>query len=180
MTDFIVLLRGINVGGHKKVPMAELRALAGELGFGDVRTYIQSGNLLFSSDFSSEVVEADLEAALQRRFGFPVDAVVRTVEQWRVYAAGSAFPEAAAERPHLVMLGLSRRPPHPDAEGRLQAAAAAGERVVCRGDAVWFDFAGGSARSKLTPALLERAAGSPVTTRNWRTVLKLAELAQGG
>lgn len=76
------------------------------------------------------------------------------------------------------MLGLSKAPPQPDAAARLQERATRGERVRLVGDALWIHFPGGVAESRLSPALLDRLAGSPVTTRNWRTVLKLHELAR--
>lgn len=172
----VALLRGVNVGGHKKVPMAELRELAAGLGARDVATYIQSGNLVASIDLTPAELEVALERAIEQRFGFAVEVVARTATQWRAYASGSPFPDAEGERPNLVLLGLSKRPPAREAALELRARATAGERVELRGDAIWMDLPRGSGTSKLTPAALDRAAGSAVTTRNWRTVQKLAEL----
>ncbi len=170
------LLRGINVGGNKKVPMAELRELAKDIGGQDVETYIQSGNLVLTTSMGARDVEASLEQALLARFGFEVEVVVRTASQWRSYAKGSPFPEAEVDRPHMLLLGLSKRPPKPGAAEGLRAYAKAGERVDVVGDAVWVDFPVGAGKSKVTPAVLDRLVGSTVTTRNWRTVLKLAEM----
>ncbi|WP_428266034.1 DUF1697 domain-containing protein [Haliangium sp.] len=172
----IALLRGINVGGHKKVPMAELRALATDLGFADVATYIQSGNLVFSTDLAPESAESALEAAIADHFGFSADVVVRTGAQWRRYASGSPFPDAERERPKLLHLGLPKRAAAPTAAETLLRYAAPNERIEVEADALWIDFASGAARSKLSPAVLNRALGSPVTMRNWRTVHKLVEL----
>ena len=177
-TPFIALLRGINVGGNKKIPMAELREIAGLLGWDNVQSYIQSGNLVFSASVIPSVVELALERTIQERFGFAVDVVVRTSGAWQAYAAGSPFGKAEEERPHLLHLGLSKRPPKPDAVETLRRYAAAGERVEVFDDAIWIDFAGGVARSRLTPAVLDRAVGSTVTARNWRTVQKLGEMAR--
>ena len=172
MTRFVALLRAINVGG-RQLPMADLRALAGELGLRDAATFIASGNLLFSAADAPAVLEARLEEAIAARFGFHADTIVRSAAQWAGYAARNPFPDAA---PKMVHLGLTKRPPLPDAAETLKARAQAGERILVAGDAVWIDFGAGVARSKLTPAALDKAAGSPLTARNWNTVVKLAEL----
>lgn len=174
--SFLALLHGINVGGHRKVPMADLRALAEGLGYQRVRTYIASGNLLFEADTSAAHLEAALEAAIAARFGFAVIVTVRTAEQWRAHAAGSPFPDAEAARPNLLMLGAAKGPVAGDAAATLRPYLGEGERVAVIADGLWIDFANGSVRSKLTPKVLERALGGPVTTRNWRSVQTLAGL----
>jgi uncharacterized protein (DUF1697 family) len=173
----VALLRGINVGGHKKVPMQQLRELAIGIGGQDVATYIQSGNLVLSTTMAPVDVEVALEQALRARFGFDVDVVVRTASQWQVYAGGTPFPDAEAERPHMLLLGLAKLPLKPGAAEGLRAYARAGERVEVRGDALWVDLPAGAGTSKVTPAVLDRLVGSSVTTRNWRTVQKLAAMS---
>lgn len=175
---FIALLRGINVGGRNMIPMPELRALCAGLGWGDVQTYIQSGNLLFRAGAEAARLEADLERAIERRFGPAIPVLVRAAAEWPDYVAGNPFPEASRSEPNLVMLALSKAPPERDAVERLTERAAGGERIARVHDALWIHYASGSGRSKLSPALLDRLVGSPVTTRNWRTVLKLDELAR--
>lgn len=172
------LLRGINVGGNKKVPMADLRTLAEGLGLQNVRTYINSGNLLFRSDLEPAAAELALERAIERRFGFPVEVVVRTAEAWERYAAKSTFPDAEVTRPKVLHLAVAKQPLAKGAAAALQAAARGGERVHALADALWIDFGESVARSKLSPAVLDRHAGSTVTARNWRTVQTLAELAR--
>lgn len=174
----IALLCGINVGGNKKVPMAELRDLATGLGYRHVETYIQSGNLLFATDFGTAAVEVALEQAIEQRFGFSVEVIVRTAEQWRRYAAGSPFPDAEAARPNLLLLAASKRPLKPGAAEALRAAATSGERIEATTDAIWIDFPAGIGSSKLTPVVLDRAAGSTVTARNWRTVQRIVEMVR--
>jgi uncharacterized protein (DUF1697 family) len=174
---FIGLLRGINVGGHNKIPMAELRSLCSELGWTDVVSYIQSGNLVFSASASPETLEAQLQDAIQDRFGFSVTVIVRSAADWRGYINSNPFPQASEKEPNLVMLAVSKAVPAPGAEEGLRERAADGERVVRAGDILWVHFTGGSARSKLSPTLINRLVGSPVTARNWRTVLKLGGLA---
>jgi uncharacterized protein (DUF1697 family) len=177
MTCFIALLRGINVGGNRKIPMAELRELCGELGFEDVQSYIQSGNLVFTASGKADAVEARLEKAIEKRFGFAVDVIVRTAAQWPAYVKGNPLPEASEKEPQLVHLALSKSPPKKDAVAALRERATTGERIEAAGEAIWIHFAGGVARSKLSPTVFDRLVGSPVTARNWRTVQKLAELA---
>lgn len=175
-STYIALLRGINVGGVK-VPMAELRALCeGDLGWRGVETYIQSGNVIFEAGGEPGTLEDRLERALERRFERAIPVLVRAAADWPGYVASNPFPDATEREPNVVMLALSKRPPRPDAVEALTARAAGGERIALAGGALWIHFASGSARSKLTPSVLDRLAGSPVTTRNWRTVQKLDEL----
>lgn len=172
----VALLRGINVGGNNPIPMAALRETCESLGWESVRTYIQSGNVLFSSNLQGVRLESELEAAIAERFGLKIAVVVRTAAQWEELAAANPFADAAGTEPNLVMLGLSKAKPKDGAEAELRQRAGASESIVLRGDAIWIHFGGGAGRSKITPLLLDRAAGSPVTMRNWRTVLKIREM----
>lgn len=174
MTTFVALLRAVNVGG-RKVPMADLRKVAEGLGFSEVETYIQSGNLVFAGKGAAAAVEAKLEAAIAAEFGIEVPVIARTAEQWRAYLK---VPEAFADaEPNRLLLGLAKNAPRKDAAKALAEKAKGGERVEVVGDAVWFHYPEGVGRSKLTPALIDRAVGSPLTARNLNTVRKLAELA---
>ena len=172
----VALLRGVNVGGHARLPMAELRDLCADVGWTDARTYIQSGNLIFRAVGERATLERELESAIEERFGLAVPAIVRDAAEWRAYVDDNPFPEAAEAQPNLVMLALSKAPPEAGAAERLEERGTLGERVVRVRDALWIHFVGGAGRSKLSPTLLDRHAGSPVTTRNWRTVLKLLEM----
>jgi uncharacterized protein (DUF1697 family) len=174
MTSFIALLRGINVGGKTSIPMAELRALAEGIGLAEVRTYIQSGNLLFRAE-PLEGLEEKLEAAVAKAF-LPVPVIVRSAGQWGRYAASNPFPEAAEAEPNRLMMMLSKRPPEAGAAAALQERARDGERVAIAGGALWIHYPGGSGTSKLSPSLIDRLVGSPATARNWRTVLKIGEM----
>ena len=177
MKTFVGLLRGINVGGHNKIPMGELRTLCASLGYGDVRSYIQSGNLIFAADAPAAQLEAELERAIQRRFDLKIPVIVRTATDWSRFLGENPFPDASESEPNLVMLGLSKSAPRTGVAEELTERGDRGERAILVGDALWIHFAGGSGRSKITPSLLDRLVGSPVTTRNCRTVAKLGELA---
>ncbi|MGE0634071.1 MAG: DUF1697 domain-containing protein [Pseudobdellovibrionaceae bacterium] len=173
----VALLRGINVGGHRKVSMKELQSISLKAGLNRVETYINSGNLVFDAGkMKTTDVTMLLEKTIQKHFGFPVDVVARTEKQWKIYAAKPPFADAAEIRPNLLMIGLSKLPFKKDVENLLHERAASTERIKVIGDAIWVDFAGGAGRSKLTPAFFDKAAGSPVTLRNLRTVLKLSEM----
>ena len=177
LVTFIALLRGINVGGHNLIPMPELRSLCGDLGWGDVQTYIQSGNLVFKAPAAPARLEADLEGAIERRFGFPISIIVRAAADWPAYVRGNPYPDESEGEPNRVMLALAKAPPKPDALENLRRRADSGERIAQVGDALWLHYKDGIGKSKLTPVLLDRLVGSPVTARNWRTVLKLHEMA---
>jgi uncharacterized protein (DUF1697 family) len=178
VTRYVALVRGINVGATRKLPMAELRSACVEQGFGGVATYIQSGNIVLESDAPADAVADRLKRLIAERFKLDVPVIVRTAAQWRRYAAGSAFPDAEAERAKLLHLCLSVGPLKEDVARVLTARASAKERIAVKGDALWVDFGESVGNSKLTPALLDKAAGSPVTARNWNTVLKLAEMIE--
>ena len=173
---FIALLRGINVSGKNKIPMAKLRSICTGIKCKDVQTYIQSGNVVFTSGLSAESLEVRLERAIEQEFGFSIPVVVRSASSWSRYVKGNPFPDEADKEGSWVLLSLPKLPPKASVASELQQRAKQGERVVKKGDAIWIHYANGIGRSKLTPALLDRHAGSAVTARNWRTVLKLHEM----
>jgi uncharacterized protein (DUF1697 family) len=176
MGRMVALLRAVNVGG-RKLPMAELRALCvDELGWEDVATYIQSGNIVFTAGGTPAGAEAELEGLIRKHFGYEAPAIVRTKAQWAHYPPGNPFPDEARDRPNWLLMLLSKQPPAAGADALIQARAAAGESVRRVGDALWINFPEGSGTSKLTPALIDRSVGSPATSRNFNTVLKLREM----
>jgi uncharacterized protein (DUF1697 family) len=177
MATFIALLRGINVGGHKKVPMAELRTLCESLGFTDIKTYIQSGNVIFTAADTESALETKLEQAIAKQFGFSVDTLVRAAKNWPAITKHNPFAAACAKEPHLVMMALSKRPANKDAVNALRERAKNGELIEATADAIWFHYPEGVARSKLSSSLIDRLVGSPVSARNYNTVIKLGELS---
>lgn len=177
MGRMVALLRAVNVGG-RKLPMAGLRALCEGLGWRDVATYIQSGNVVFTAAGKADAIEEELEKAIAGKFGLAVPVVVRTAAQWAALAATNSFAKTAREAPNRLQLLVSKRPPARDAAIRLMARAQAGETVEAVRGGLWLHFPEGIARSKLTPALIDKACGSPATGRNYRTVMKLKEMLE--
>jgi uncharacterized protein (DUF1697 family) len=171
----VALLRAVNVGG-RKLPMAELRALCATLGWTDVETYIQSGNIVFAAPGTPAALEKALEAAIEKAFGFAAPAMVRTRKQWAGIAADCAFPDVARDAPNRLVLLLAKARPAADAAALIQARARHGETVKRAGDALWIHFPNGQGDSKLTPAAIDKACGAPATGRNYRTVTTLLEM----
>ncbi|MGE3174556.1 MAG: DUF1697 domain-containing protein [Planctomycetota bacterium] len=174
MEHRVAWLRGINVGaagrGRKSVPMAELRELAESLGAREVRTYIQSGNLLFAGAGTADRWRTKLEAGIRARFGCEVPVVVSAAADLARARRACPFADAAAERPNLVHIGFTT-----GSLGRAVPAALAPyctqeERVAVRGGFLWADYPVTIARSKLTPAVLDRVVGASVTMRNVKTL----------
>jgi uncharacterized protein (DUF1697 family) len=177
MARYIALLRGINVGGNKLIPMAALRTLCEELGFDNVQTYIQSGNIVFGgNEKSAAAVEKKLEPAIAARFGFSAFTIVRSAKDWPGLLRGNPFAAECEKEPNLVVMSLSKQPPKKDAAKALRERAKDGERIEIADDVIWTHYPAGIGRSKLTPTLVDRLVGSPVTARNYRTVKKLTEL----
>lgn len=175
---YAALLRGINVGGSKKVPMAELRSVLEGLGHGDVQTYLQSGNAVFSSaQKDPKALARELGAAIEARFGFPVACLVMDGAYLKSVADACPFPAAELEGKQLHATFFSEQP------GAERFAALDREAYLPEeyrlGDRVLYLYApNGLGRSKLAEALARPAVvkGMDVTTRNWNTVVKLVEL----
>lgn len=175
---WIALLRGINVSGKNIIPMVELRTLCEGLGWQNVQSYIQSGNLVFEADTVASELEHQLEAAIEKRFRFTVPVIVRSDKQWQSYIAANPFQKEIENNAKFVHLLLAKSPPPASVAETLTDFAANGEQVRLVGNGLWIYYAGGVGRSKITPAKLDKAAGSPVTARNWNTVVKLGEMLE--
>jgi uncharacterized protein (DUF1697 family) len=174
---FVVLLRGINVGSTRKVPMADLRAICLKLRWQRPETYIQSGNLIVEACGDAQQVRRALEPELAARFGFAVDVVVRTAPNWETCAAANPFANEAAALDKMVHLYLSRDPLASRATDVLKERARISERIHIAGGALWIDYGTpGVAGSELTTSLIDKACGSPATGRNLNTVLKIRDM----
>ncbi|KHL10635.1 uncharacterized protein (DUF1697 family) [Mumia flava] len=174
-TPVVYLLRAVNVGGNK-VPMAELRELASDLGADAVSSYVNSGNLLCVPPGDAAAFGTELEAGIADRMGVTTDAIARTGPQLR--AALDAYPYDL-EVPKLRHVWFLASAPDADAVRTLEAFDFAPEQVTVDGDLLHIRYEDGVARSKVTaPRLLKLTGGIPGTGRNLRTVETLAERLQ--
>ncbi|ATW51330.1 DUF1697 domain-containing protein [Streptomyces peucetius] len=177
---YAALLRGINVGGGRKVPMAELRAVLSGLGHGDVVTYLQSGNAVFSSEESDEdVLAAGLEQAIEEAFGFRVDTLVRSGAYLRAVADACPFPAASLQGRQLHVTFFSE-PVGADRFASVDAAAHLPEEFRLGDRALYLYAPDGLGRSKLAATLSRPGPlkGVVATSRNWNTVVKLVEMTR--
>ena len=169
MTRYAVLLRGINVGGHKKVPMARLRDVVAASGLAHPTTLLASGNLLVSSDLDGAAVRAVAEKAIHEAFGFPVDTVVLTQEALAEVVSGHPFPD-----PAQTAIAFCAAPIGPESRARLIALATPAEEVVFSGQVAYLRFGEGQGTSKLAAGIPRALAPLVTTVRNLATSAKLA------
>lgn len=173
---YVALLRGINVGGNKKVPMAELRQVMAGLGWEDARTHLNSGNAVFTAgERDTEELAAGLEAAIAGRFGFTVPCLVRTAAELRAVADACPYPAAGLDPAKLLVLFLGRAPDR-ERLAAVDAAAYAPDEFRAGERELYCWFPGGMGRSRLPGALEAACRGTTVTGRNWRTVTGLLEM----
>ncbi len=174
---FVVLLRGINVGGHNRVPMAELRDALTQSDFSDVATYIQSGNIIVTADDNQS--ESDVVAAVEKlmvdTFDLTIPVVARPEDQWPSVLADNPFPDRIDE-PKLLHVYFCDSAPTQEALAQLDDDKYGADEVSAVGRQLYVFYAVGTARSKLTTNELEKRLGVTTTGRNWSTVNKLHDL----
>lgn len=168
MIRYVVLLRGINVGGKRKVPMAQLRDAVAVAGFAEPRTLLASGNLLLDSDLDAAQVRTTVERAIADAFGFDVETVVLAQSGLAAIVAAHPSPEATG-----AAIAFCSGTVAPDAGKRLAALATAQETVEVAGDVAYLTFVGGQATSKLAAGIPRALAPLVVTVRNIATSAKL-------
>ena len=172
MTVYVGLLRGVNVGGATKLPMADLRRIAEGCGFEDVRTYVQSGNVVFSHRAKAhDKLEADLERRIKAMAGFDVAVFVRSVSEWTKVVRNNPYP---GTEPTKLVVSFLKQPPPRAAWQKIDADAFLPEAFTVKGREVYLYLPNGQGRAKL-PQALNRIPGT-ATTRNWQTVCKLLDL----
>lgn len=179
-TTYVALLRGVNVGGHRPIKMPELQRMCAAMGFGQVRTYIQSGNVVFTSlesDESPEALRRRIEAEIAARFGFPVTVVLRTAAELERVIAGCPFAADALAEGESLYVALLADAPSPDAVERLRSSDSGSDEARVAGREVYLLYRRSMRDTPLTNAFLERTLGVAATTRNWRTMQTLADMA---
>lgn len=177
MTTYVALLRGINIGKHKRIAMADLRALVEDLGGTDVKTYANSGNVVFGHTESGATrLEVAIADAIRDRTGQDVPVVIRTGEELAEIVSKNPFPDAAVDHKTLHVTFLARTP---DAEAvKALAKAEKGPddyRVV--GKEVYLSYPNKLTGAVFMPNGMDTALGMVTTSRNWQTVTKLTEMA---
>ena len=176
MKTHIALLRAINVAGRNKVAMTDLRSVFAVLGYDNVRTVLQTGNVIFRSESAASArLERQIEQALADRLGLTTDIILRSAAEWETLIAENPFPDFARDDPsHLLAMPLKGLPAA-GTLGALRAAIKGRETVELIGRDLYILYPDGIGRSKLTNALIDRTLGTRGTGRNWRTVLRIFE-----
>jgi uncharacterized protein (DUF1697 family) len=177
VTTYVALLRGINLAGRRKVAMPDLREALAEAGFEDVATYIQSGNIVLNSGKPATRLRTELEKVIEDRFGFAVPVILRSRKQLDSVIAANPFPEPSD--PRLLHVVFLEKAASAAAVKKLAASATGSDEVKSVGKELYLNTPDGFGRSKLAAALAKDPSGITGTARNWRTVLKLAEMAAG-
>jgi uncharacterized protein (DUF1697 family) len=178
MTVFISMLRAVNVGGTSRIKMEPLRAAYEGLGFRDVRSLLQSGNVVFRSSVKDpRQLTTRIRQELERKFGLQIEVVIRTLPELESIFERSPVLSPRADPAKLLVMFLSGVP---DAQGqaRLVKAHKGPEMLEVRGPEVYLYYPDGVGRSKLTTAVLESHLGTVGTARNWNTLSKLVEAAR--
>jgi uncharacterized protein (DUF1697 family) len=177
---YLALLRGINVGGKNKLPMKDLTGMFAAAGCADVRSYIQSGNVLFKATptLAAQLPTA-IAARITERFGYQTPVVLRTAVELADIVAGNPFLEQGGDEDALHVLFLSSLPT-PGLIRTLDPGRSPPDAFIVKGREVYLQLPNGVARSKLTNAYFDSRLKTTSTGRNWRTVNKLLELMNGG
>lgn len=177
MKTWVALLRGINVGGANRLPMAELRDDLDRIGLANVATYIQSGNVVFDStaDDAAELTE-EIAAAIEKHHGFRPRVLVLSAARFREAMEANPFPEAEPEPKTLHLYFLAEQPAGLDVSA-LEGVASPTERFQLGERVLYLHTPDGFGRSKLA-SRAEALLGVPATARNWRTVARLREMIE--
>jgi uncharacterized protein (DUF1697 family) len=176
MTRYVVLLRAVNVGGNNKVPMARLREIASDLGYTDVATYVQSGNLIATAPTKKPAeVENAVAAALRSELDVDVAVIVRDRKQLAAVIAANPFGDIADDHARLLVNFLTAAPP-PEKVASLDLEEFVPERYAFGERCIYLWLPNGAGRSKLATVPWDRRLGVRGTARNWRTVTTLLDM----
>jgi uncharacterized protein (DUF1697 family) len=176
---YLALLRGVNVGGKNKLPMSDLVDICIEAGCKNVRTFIQSGNVIFNTNARSRAqLPGKITALIAERFGYRIPVTLRTLEKLSAVVANNPFLEQGGSEDALHVLFLADVP-NPDVVAGLDPERSPGDAFLVRGQEIFLKLSNGAADSKLTNNYFDKKLGTISTGRNWRTVTKLLELMKG-
>ena len=177
MPVYVALLRGINLGGHKKIKMDELRAALAAMGFDDVKTYIQSGNVVFkAAKISDKALSKKIEATILSKFGHSVSVIIRTAEEIEQLIANNPFlkqPDIDQTKLHVMFL---REPPAQSAVQQLETLVLKPDQFRFLAKELYFYLPNGVAESVVMKKPIDRVLAIPTTMRNWRTVNTIQQM----
>lgn len=175
MTIYFALLRGINVSGHNMIKMAELKRMFEEMGFERVKTYINSGNVLFESEDCEESLQERIEQEIHHVFGFTIAVILRTSSEWdRIIATCPFSMETLTEGQSIHLTLLRSTPTHGELD-KLPDVDPQEDEYLLDGREIYLLYRQSILDSKLTKKFLKLV---PQTARNWKTIMKLAAMAK--
>ncbi len=177
MTAYAALLRAINVAGAGKLRMADLKTACEGIGFRNVATLLQSGNVVFTATGSGKAIAKKLADVIDKRHGFRPAIAVRTGAEVADVIRRNPFRAEAKDGTRVVVVFATDNPTA-GADERVAAVKGVNERLVLSGRELFIHYPDGQGRSKVTNAAIERALGTPATARNWNTVTKLMAMME--
>ncbi|MFK8060614.1 MAG: DUF1697 domain-containing protein [Polaribacter sp.] len=172
MKKYIVLLRGINVTGKNKIPMADLRELLSDLEFQNMQTYIQSGNIILDTELEKKEVCSKIKNGIQDKFGFDVPVLARTVQEWQKAIENYPFSTENEKIVAFTFLNKTTK------ETNIEVRNIGEDQYKIDNNLVYLNCPSGFGKTKLTNNIIEKKLNVIATTRNLRTTLKLLELAK--
>ncbi len=170
MKTYIVILRGINVSGKNKLSMKDLKEILENLDYKEVKTYIQSGNVVLKTEEIGSELAANLKEAVKKEFNYDVPILVRTVNEWKEAIEKNPYKDVLEKQQYFTF--LSDVPTQTNIE-----VNAKDDEFEIINDVVYVNAAGGYGKTKLSNVFFEKKLGVTATTRNLKTTLKLLELA---
>jgi uncharacterized protein (DUF1697 family) len=179
MAAFVSLFRGINVGGHNKVRMNDLKDMHEALGLKDILCYIQSGNVVFKSDDADAAqLRKQIEDGFETKFGFRAEVIVRTLGELREIIEKNPFQGQQNKEPDRVVVMFLTAHPDDTAQEALLKTYVGPEEIFIINKELYIYYPDGIGRSKLSGSFIEKKLKTFGTARNWNTILKLQELIQ--
>lgn len=177
MIKYIALLKGINVGGHKKILMADLKLLLKNCGYKNITTYIQSGNIIFeTTETNKQEIVSIIGNAIQQKYGFEVPIILKTVEEYKQAVANNPFYKNNKDINTLHLTFLSATPSKHDIN-QIKTYTFKPDKYFIINDCIYLYIEGKYHETKLSNKFFETKLKLQATTRNWKTVLKLLELS---
>ena len=179
MAAIVAMLRAVNLASHRRMKMDDLKTVCEALKLRDVRTYVQSGNVVFRTDERDmKRLTARLEQAIEKKFGFQSDVIVRSASEMRSVVSRNPFAKRRDIEPAKLVVTFLAGDPGNGARATVRTIPTSPEELHIDGREIYVYFPNGQGKSKLPTARIERTLGIPGTARNWNSVTKLLEMAE--